>query len=313
MIEVKDIDIEEVEGFEALLRAYFEMGGFTAKQVGLAAEILGEMFVDEDCTVFLSFTGDVIATGLRGVFKTLVKRGLVDIVITTVGTLDHDLARCWRPYYQGDFTADDEKLFGENIQRLGNVFIPRESYGEILEEKLRPFLENLWQEGKKELSTHELCKILGERVACQESILHWAAERDIPLIIPGPLDGAVGSQLWLFQQSHRGFRIDLFKDQELLSNVVFEAKRTGAMIVGGGISKHHLLWWNQFRGGCDYAVQITTAVERDGSLSGARLDEAVSWGKVSKKARRASVWGEATVVLPVVVKAALERVERELG
>lgn len=310
MIEVKDLDLDRIESFDVLLKAYSEMGGFTAQKVGVAAEILYEMFCDDECRVLLSFTGDIVATGLRGIFKTLVKRNLVDIIISTVGSLDHDLARCWRPYYHGDYIANDEKLLEQHLHRLGNIFIPKTSYGEILEEKIRPFLEGLWDEGRRVLSTYELCKLIGERIACEDSILSWAAKKDVSFILPGPLDGSVGSQLWLFQQTHKEFKLDLFKDQEMLSNLVFEAKKTGALIVGGGISKHHLLWWNQFRGGLDYAVQITTAVEWDGSLSGARLDEAVSWRKVSEKARRASVWGEATMVLPVIIKAALDRMER---
>jgi deoxyhypusine synthase len=106
---------------------------------------------------------------------------------------------------------------------------------------------------------------------------------------------------------HKDFQLDLYKDENLLSDTVFEAKRTGALIIGGGISKHHLLWWNQFRGGLDYAVQITTAVEFDGSLSGARLSEAITWGKISKEGKDISIWGEATIILPMLIRALYEK------
>ena len=78
--------------------------------------------------------------------------------------------------------------------------------------------------------------------------------------------------------------------------------------MGGGISKHHLLWWNQFRDGLDYAVYITTAAEYDGSLSGARTREAISWGKVSEKAKHVTIDGDVTVVLPLMTAALLDRV-----
>ena len=74
-------------------------------------------------------------------------------------------------------------------------------------------------------------------------------------------------------------------------------------MIGGGISKHHVIWWNQFRDGLDYAVQVTTAPEGDGSLSGARVSEAVSWGKVKPEARRVTVEGDATVLLPLLAGA----------
>ena len=82
--------------------------------------------------------------------------------------------------------------------------------------------------------------------------------------MPGITDGAVGSQLWLFWQDHRDLSLDLFSDEQRLSDLVFEAKRSGAVILGGGISKHHTIWWNQFRGGLDAALYVSTAVEWDG-------------------------------------------------
>ncbi len=309
MEEVKDINLNRISNIDGLVDAYFWSGGFTARDLSLATEVLTGMFMDDDCTVFLSFTGNLVATGLRGVLKTLVERKWVDAIITTVGTLDHDLARCWKPYYHGEFFTDDAKLLEEGKHRLGNVYVPRESYGVIIEDKLRPLLEELWLEGVRELSINELCSVIGTRLTTIDSILYWAAKNGVPIVCPGPLDGAVGNQLWFFQQTHRGFKLDVFGDEEVLSDLVYEAKETGALIVGGGISKHHLLWWNQFRGGLNYAVQISTALEWDGSLSGARLSEAVSWGKVSTDANKADVWGEATLVLPIIVKAVMERLE----
>jgi deoxyhypusine synthase len=107
----------------------------------------------------------------------------------------------------------------------------------------------------------------------------------------------------LFYQQHKDFKIDILKDQSKLSDLVFEAKKTGALMVGGGISKHHTLWWNQFRGGLDYAVYITTASEWDGSLSGALVAEAISWGKVTTKARQTTIHGDATTLLPFIYAA----------
>jgi deoxyhypusine synthase len=71
-------------------------------------------------------------------------------------------------------------------------------------------------------------------------------------------------------------------------------------MVGGGISKHHVIWWNQYRGGLDSAVQITTASEHDGSLSGARLKEAISWGKIHPDAPQILVEGDASLLLPLL-------------
>ncbi|MDG6981088.1 MAG: deoxyhypusine synthase family protein, partial [Nitrososphaerota archaeon] len=109
-----------------------------------------------------------------------------------------------------------------------------------------------------------------------------------------------GSQLWSFYERNRDFKINLLQDEHELSDIIFDAKKTGALMLGGGISKHHVIWWNAFKGGLDYAVYITTAQEFDGSLSGARMKEAISWGKVKPGAKQVTVDGDATVLLPLL-------------
>ena len=111
----------------------------------------------------------------------------------------------------------------------------------------------------------------------------------------------------MFHQAHRDFSVDVLKDEDELAGLVFGTKTTGALIIGGGISKHHTIWWNQFKDGLDYAVYLTTALEYDGSLSGARVKEAISWGKVKERARIVNIDGEATAILPLMVAALLDR------
>ncbi|MFP3947056.1 MAG: deoxyhypusine synthase, partial [Archaeoglobaceae archaeon] len=290
-----------------LIQQMGDAGGFSAKKVAEAVDIFKEM-KREGATTFLSFPAAIISTGTRGVIKELVKRRLVDVVMTTCGTLDHDLARIWRDYYHGSFTLDDAELHHKGINRIGNVLAPNESYGLILEEKLQPMLEEIYGE-KKNLSTRELVREIGKRLDSEEnkesSILYWCYKNDIPVFVPAITDGAVGFQLWLFYQQHKDFQIDVLKDESELSDIVYGAEKTGALIVGGGVSKHHTIWWNQFRDGLDYAIYITTAVEWDGSLSEARVQEAVSWGKVREFAKHVTVEGDATLILPLMVSALL--------
>jgi deoxyhypusine synthase len=184
--------------------------------------------------------------------------------------------------------------------------VPDDSYGVIIEKKMRVLLEGLWAENIKEVSSSQFCREIGKRICNETSILYWAAKNNIPVFVPGITDGAVGYQTWLFSQDH-DFRLNLLKDEGQLSDVVYSAKKTGALIVGGGISKHHTIWWNQFKNGLDYVVYVSTADEWDGSLSGARPREAVSWGKVSAKAKRVMVEGDASVLLPIMVSALIER------
>jgi deoxyhypusine synthase len=306
---VKDYAFSKGMSVDELVLQMEEAWGFTAGKLALSVKILENMINDENCVKFLSFTGNLVATGTRGAIKELVKRKLVDVIITTCGTLDHDIARCWKNYYKGSFVMNDAKLREKGINRLGNVLVPDESYGMLIEEKMRKLLQALWKEGVREITSRQLCLEIGRRICNESSILYWAAKNGIPVYVPGITDGAVGYQLWLFSQDH-DFKINLLKDSGELNDAVFSAKKTGALIVGGGISKHHTLWWNQFREGLNYAVYVSTAEEWDGSLSGARPREAVSWGKINKKASRVMIEGDASLILPIMIAALTARLER---
>ncbi len=299
--KVEDIELRRGMSANALLAAFDGAGGFTAKKVAEGARIVRDMVRDRRCTVFLSFPAALVATGVRGVLRTLVERRWVDAVVTTCGTADHDLARAWGAYYHGSFDLDDGALRKLDVHRLGNILVPKESYGPLLERRVQPILKELWDDGIRSISTRDLLWEFGRRVGDRKSILHWAAKNEIPVFVPAIFDGAFGSQLWSFWQDHREFRVDEMADEQALADLVFTAKRTGALVIGGGVSKHHTIWWNQFRDGLDYAVYVTTAPEWDGSLSGARVREAVSWNKVRPKAEQLTIEGDASVILPLLV------------
>jgi deoxyhypusine synthase len=306
---VKDYEFPSKISVDELVKQMENAWGFTAGKLAVGVQILETMIKTRNCLKFLSFTGNLAATGTRGVFRELVKRKLVDVVITACGTLDHDLARCWRNYYKGSFVMDDCELHENGINRLGNVLVPNDSYGTIIEEKIQALLLALWKEGKREISGSQLCREIGQRCCNETSIIYWAAKNNIPVYVPGITDGAVGYQTWLFSQDH-DFKLNLLKDSGELSELVFTAKKSGALIVGGGISKHHTIWWNQFKDGLNYVVYVSTADEWDGSLSGARPREAVSWGKISEKAKRIMIEGDASMILPVMTSSLLTRLNK---
>jgi len=305
MKKVKDFEIGPSTGSEEILEQMEELGGFQGNKVANAVNILERMITDEKSLNFLSFPACLVATGIRGVFKEMVKRKWFDLVITTCGTLDHDLARSWGDYYQASFELDDEAVKKKGFSRLGSVLVPDAVYGERVEAKVQEFLSDIYTK-KKELASYELIWEFGKRMNAKNSIVYWATKNKIPIIVPGITDGMIGYQLWMFSQN-KDFRIDVLKDEQLLNDTVWEAEKTGALIVGGGISKHHTIWWNQFRGGLDYAVYLTTAIELDGSLSGATPSEAVSWGKIAEEAEKVFIWGEATSILPLMVSALASR------
>lgn len=305
---VKDIEIDSNTSIEKIFEELSQSGGFESVNLANGLEILTEMITDKQCLRFVSFVGAVVSTGLRGIIRNMIKNKWFDVAITTCGALDHDIARHFSNYKEGSFTMDDMELANQNIHRLGNILVPMDSYGPLIEEKMQTFLEEEYKSGVKEMTTAEICKMIGKHLG-EDSFLYWAYKNDISVVVPGIMDGAVGSQIWLFTQKHNDFKLNMIGDADLLSGLIFKAEKSGAFMIGGGISKHHTLWWNQYREGLDYAFYITTAQEFDGSLSGALVREAISWGKVTQVAKQATLHAEVTTTLPFIYAALISKVQ----
>ena len=314
---VLDYNFNKIQNTSDLIDQMSLAGGFTATKLAKARDMLSKMFEEaggEGIVNWISFPAALCATGTRGFFLELVKRRLVDVIVTTCGTLDHDLARTYRQYFHGDFELDDIALGQQGLNRLGNVIIPNECYGEILEAKVLPWLSEIEEERRisgdstwNGFGTVELCWALGDRIEDEGSLLYWAAKHRIPIVIPGITDGSIGAQLFMYRQKSPSFMIDVLADEEICSDLSWTSRKANALMVGGGISKHHVIWWNQYRGGLDSAIGISTAPEYDGSLSGARLREAISWGKIRPNAPHILIEGEASVILPILGAALLRQ------
>ncbi|MDE1856471.1 MAG: deoxyhypusine synthase [Candidatus Micrarchaeota archaeon] len=300
---VRDIRLKKGMKVSDLISSMDRMGGFSGQHMVEGIGILERMLKDKKSYNFLSFTADLVSTGLRGVLADGVKH--FDAIMTTCGTLDHDIARAAGGVYSmGSFGADDTELHKIGVYRLGNVFIENEQYGMELEKEFNRIMADIAKapDYKKVYSPSELLYEFGKRIGDPHSILRQAYLHKVPVFCPGIVDGAFGTQLTIYAQDH-DFRLDILRDEHILSDISFDQKVTGALMVGGGISKHHVIWWNQFKGGLDYAVYITTSSQFDGSLSGARLTEAVSWGKIKEKAKYTTIDGDATIILPIMFSA----------
>lgn len=318
-IPVKDYAFSEVTDSGSLIDQMAQAGGFTATKLATARDILLQMGLESDAVDgdssqvcnWLSFPACLCATGTRSFFIEAIKTKMFNVVSTTCGTLDHDIARSYKDYYHGAFELDDIELGEHELMRLGNVIVPNSSYGEIIEAVVMPALEDIYNDRLKEtgktgadawigFGSIHLVWELGKRIGKPDSLIYWAWKNQIPVCIPGITDGSIGAQLFMFRQKHRDFHIDTLADEQVMSDLTWDVATSNALMVGGGISKHHVIWWNQYRGGLDAAVYVTTAPEHDGSLSGARLREAISWGKMRPEAPNVCVEGDASVLLPLL-------------
>tara|TARA_Y100001934_G_scaffold61332_3_gene75979 strand:- start:5184 stop:6200 length:1017 start_codon:yes stop_codon:yes gene_type:complete len=310
-VPVEDYDFSSIDTPSKLIDQMAKAGGFTATKLAHARDILKNSIKntnEEGVLNWLSFPACLCATGTRGFFLEAIKRKSFNVIITTCGTLDHDIARTYQDYFHGDFNLDDIALGEQGLNRLGNVVVPNECYGEILERIVLPWLDDIELERKDAhpdnpwlgFGSVELCWAMGDKIEDENSLLYWIAKHRIPMVIPGLSDGSIGAQLFMHRQKSPDFMIDFLADEQILSDLTWTSKESHALMVGGGISKHHVIWWNQYIDGLDSAVAITTAPEHDGSLSGARLKEAISWGKIRPEAPHVVVEGDASVLLPLL-------------
>jgi deoxyhypusine synthase len=286
-----------------IIEAYRRIGGFQALHVAEAADVLKEAVERADLR-FFSFTANLVATGLREMIAEAIRRRLFNVVVTTAGALDHDIAKAeGARYLPASFDLDDADLADKGYHRLGNLVISRDEYGPYVERFVFRALDSLDAE---RIATYELAGHFG-RLMPEGSILGAAARAGVEVFVPGIADGAVGTAILTYNDVQRVKRdgrrvvIDVLKDEERLRELVASARSLAALIVGGGISKHHVIWWAQFKGGLDYVVYVTTATEYDGSLSGARPKEAITWGKVKRNAKAVHIMADATLVLPILL------------
>jgi deoxyhypusine synthase len=124
-------------------------------------------------------------------------------------------------------------------------------------------------------------------------------------------DGAFGFHLFMFQQDHPDFVVDVVKD---FSNILFSTsqdEKKGLISLGGSISKHHAILACLLNGGLDYAVYLTTASSSSGSMSGASTNEAKSWGKIKDDSDAVTVIGDVSVMFPLVMVSVLEELDKE--
>ncbi len=295
-------DIRIVNGITVKdLVGQFRNSGFQTHNIGVAADILGEM-AENNATIFLSFTSNIAASGIRGIIIDLVKRKKVHALVVSSGALDEDISRSEHAYLQGTFEADDAQLGRQGINRMGNIFVPNECY-EQLEENITAILSKIHL-AMKELSVTELLKQIGLHMASENSFVYHAARNGIPIFCPGITDGAIGLQLAFFQQTHPDFEVNELKSAIEALDFAMVAKKkgkVGAIILGGGIAKHHTIIANILSGGLDYAIYINSSSPYHGSLSGATTSEAKSWGKIGENAKDVTIYGDASVVFPLLV------------
>jgi len=300
-IPIKGYDFNKGLDYNKLLDSFLSTG-FQASNLAKAIDLIKQMR-KEKCTIYLGYTSNMVTSGLRDIFRFLAEHKLVDVIVTTTGGIEEDIIKCFDPFILGDFNAEGKVLREKGINRTGNIFVPNSRYCKF-EDFLTPFLNKLVDEQRKTnkiITPSEFINKLGKEINHKDSIYYWCSKNNIPVFCPALTDGSIGDMIYFFKFKNPDFMIDIVEDMKKLNDITYNAKKTGVIILGSGVVKHHILNTNLMRNGCDYAVYINNAQEFDGSDAGARPDEAVSWGKILPKASSVKVFGDATIIFPLLV------------
>jgi len=322
---VSGYDFNQGVDLEKLLESYGELG-FQGTNMGLAIKEINKMlhwrlsdepisetedeeFLDPEvrknvkCKIFLSFTSNLISSGVRDILRFLVQHKLVDVIVTTAGGIEEDFIKCLAPTYLGDFSLGGKELRLQGLNRIGNLLVPNKNYC-LFEDWLAPILDSMLEEQKNDnvlWSPSSMIHRLGKEIDDPTSVWYWAYKNDIPVFSPALTDGSIGDMLFFHSYKNPGLVLDIVSDIRGINDEALRAKKTGMVILGGGLVKHHVCNANLMRNGADFSVFINTANEFDGSDSGARPDEAISWGKIRIDAKPVKLYAEVTLVFPLIV------------
>ncbi len=306
---VKHIRLNHDLTVGALISEMKECGVLGAGNIGKAAEIVAEMFSDPDYTIFLTLAGPLVPGGMRYIIRDLIDQDYIHAIVTTGANMVHDMVEslgyC---HWIGTFNAEDQELKDKDIGRIGDIYIEQNAF-KGLEEWIYKTLESIPENKRVKISTTELLFEIGKKISDPNSILATAAKKHVPIISPGIFDSIVGFHLWMFGQDKK-MRIDPLLDTHKIVDIVYESKKVGMIILGGGWPKHYALFANTFREGVDRAIQITMDRPEPGGLSGATLKEAISWSKIKPEGKQITVICDATIAFPLIVASALETVRK---
>jgi len=261
----------------ALLES-FGRTGFQATNFGLAVDELRKMLawrlsdepVKEDeeehlrapearaavrTTIFLGVTSNMMSAGTRETIKWLVQHKHVSCLVTTGGGIEEDLMKCLAPHYMGDFALNGRELRRKGINRIGNLLVPNRNYC-LFEDWLTPILDTMLDEqleSKKIWSPSTMIARLGEAIDHEDSICYWAAKNKIPIFCPAITDGSIGDMVFFHSFKRPGLILDIAQDIRALNERAMKARKSGMLICGGGLVKHHICNANLMRNGANCA------------------------------------------------------------
>jgi len=288
--------------------------GFQGRKLAESVKAWENMFREDGVTIFMGLSGAMVPAGMRNIITYLIEKRLIDCLVSTGANIFHDCHEALGlKHYVGSHTANDCELLGHGIDRIYDVFAYEEEFRNT-DHMVADFAR---KHHGKTYSSREFIRLLGKEISEKgnnNSIIVSAYKHNVPIFIPALSDSSIGIGLTIARRNGYNINIDQIKDVDEITQMVEASEKTGVVYVGGGVPKNFIQQTEVVASimghdvaGHEYAIQYTTDAPHWGGLSGCTFDEAVSWGKISREAKKVQVFVDATIALPIVTHALKEK------
>lgn len=335
LVPLEPLDLRRVHSIDDLMRAMAKTA-FTGRQLGESVDVLEAMTRDKDCFVVMTLAGAMTVAKQGLVVTELIDRGVVNAIVSTGALMAHGLVEATgRAHFRYNPDVPDEELYEQGYNRVYDTLEPERNLDDV--EKVMFEVLERWDPSEILCSyklNHAIGEYLAEHAKGQRGILKSAFESGVPVFVPAFTDSELGLDVALSNRMREAagrhkLRYDPFEDLEHFASTLLRQKRLGILTIGGGVPRN---WSQQFgpfielrhrRMGENvplkryhYGLRICPEPAYWGGLSGSPYSEAISWGKFVPPAeggKFGEVFLDATVGLPLIVAALLERLDKDAG
>ncbi|MFC1755404.1 deoxyhypusine synthase family protein, partial [Thermoproteota archaeon] len=315
-IPVKHSDGHSVSNISELIES-LNGTAFQSRNLAKCLDVMLTMLRDPDRpTIFLALAGAMVPGGLRKIVRDMLELNMVDVLVSTGANLYHDVHEALGfHHYLAQKEVSDLELRKHQIDRMFDVYASNEEFLKT-DAFIKNFVDSLQS---RKYSTREFLNKLGDNLQDENSILKTASKKNISVFCPAIADSSIGLSLaWhtheRYTQKRQPIFIDTILDNLEILKYKINSKKTGAIHIGGGVPKNYIQQigpmaeiLNLDVPSLSYGVQITTDDPKWGGLSGCTFKESQSWGKYTDKAHFSTVYMDATIGLPLLFKACIEK------
>jgi len=325
---VEPIDVEKTNSISEMLSA-FNNTSFQSRNLARCADIYVKMLQDPARpTIFLGMAGAIIPAGMKKVISTLVKKGMVDVIVSTGSNPYHDIVETFGYlHYKGSPDMDDAELYELGIDRIYDTLAEDTKYRKV-DDRISALADEIRTKNpeKTSMSSREFLYELGGLIDKEgvpkekKASFVWNCwKHKVPIFVPAFCDSSIGLAVTQhhINYSKKGLKpltIDQIKDNREIFEIKRNSKKTGVIYIGGGVPKNYIQQtayleeiFDLPNRGHDYGFQITTDRPEWGGLSGCTFKEGISWGKEKHTGAYVACYCDATIAFPLIVKAVLER------